>query len=310
MPKAYADAFPASESHLERDAQRLDAVEIDTAFYRSHRVGTCARWAASVPEQFRSAVKLPRTITHERRLTHAEGLLRQFLSGIAGLGPKLGPLLIQLPPSLRFDPDTSAGFLRAFRDIHAGAIVCEPRNTSWFAHDVDALRAELCIARVAADPAPVPDADEPGGWHGLRYERLHGSPKIDYSAYSRSTLDAVAGRLAADATQGRECWCIFDNTAAFAATGDALAARERLHGHTSVIESPMPAEHSQKSILAWHRHGAYRAPQPSRICPARQRIRFALTDTRDPTRYEHVTFASGDLAVILLSRRRPQPRCA
>jgi uncharacterized protein YecE (DUF72 family) len=241
VPKAYAEAFPASGSHLERYAQRFDAVEINTAFYRPHRVGTYARWAASVPEQFRFAVKLPRTITHEQRLAHAEGPLRQFLIEVAGLGPKLGPLLIQLPPSLRFDPDTSAGFLRAFRDIHAGHIVCEPRHASWFAHDVDALLAELRIARVAADPAPVPGADEPGGWQGLHYRRLHGSPKIYYSAYPPSALDALAGRLTADAAQGRTCLCIFDNTAAFAATGDALATRERLRRHAPLSETSTPS---------------------------------------------------------------------
>ena len=240
VPKAHADAFPASGSHLERYAQRFDAVEINTAFYRSHRVGTYARWAASVPERFRFAVKLPRTITHEQRLDRAEGLLRQFLGEVAGLGPKLGPLLIQLPPSLRFDPDTSAGFLRAFRDSHGGSIVCEPRHASWFAHDVDALLTELCIARVAADPSPVPGAGEPGGWHGLRYERLHGSPKMYYSAYPPSALDALAGRLRGDAVHGRECWCIFDNTAAFAAAGDALAVCERLRCDAKLSETPTP----------------------------------------------------------------------
>ncbi|KQP28821.1 DUF72 domain-containing protein [Methylobacterium sp. Leaf100] len=237
VPKAYAEAFPPAGSHLERYAQRFDAVEINTAFYRPHRVGTYARWAASVPDRFRFAVKLPRTITHEQRLAQAEGLLRQFLAEVAGLGPKLGPVLIQLPPSLRFDPDTSAGFLRAFRDIHAGSIVCEPRHASWFAHDVDALLAELCIARVAADPAPVPGGGEPGGWRGLHYERLHGSPKIYYSAYPPSTLDALARRLRVDDVHGRECWCIFDNTAAFAAAGDALATREHLRRHAPLIET-------------------------------------------------------------------------
>jgi uncharacterized protein YecE (DUF72 family) len=238
VPKDYADAFPTSGSHLERYARRLDAVEINTSFYRPHRVGTYARWAASVPEQFRFAVKLPRTISHERRLEQAEGLLQQFLSEVAGLGPKLGPLLLQLPPSLRFDSRTSAGFLRTFRASHAGNIVCEPRHASWFMHDVDALLAELRIARVAADPAPVSKADEPGGWHGMRYNRLHGSPKIYYSAYEPSALDAISQRLAADIAQGRECWCIFDNTAAFAAIGDALTTRERFDDHLSLDGIP------------------------------------------------------------------------
>ncbi|MGU3360331.1 DUF72 domain-containing protein [Methylobacterium sp. M6A4_1b] len=229
VPKGCADAFPAAGSHLERYARRLDVVEINTSFYRPHRVETYARWAASVPEQFRFAVKLPRTITHEQRLRHVEMPLRRVLSEVAGLGPKLGPLLLQMPPSLPFDPQLSAGFLRSLRDAHGGSIVCEPRHASWFAPQVEALLAELRIARVAADPAPVPGAGEPGGWPGLRYHRLHGSPTIYASPYTAQALDALAVRLAAEAAQGCESWCIFDNTAAFAATGDALALRERLH---------------------------------------------------------------------------------
>lgn len=238
VPKAYAGAFPLIGSHLERYARCLDAVEINTSFYRPHRNGTYERWAASVPEHFRFAIKLPRTITHEQRLQQTDALLEQFLNEVSGLGPKLGPLLLQLPPSLRFDSQTSAAFLRAFRDIHAGSIVCEPRHATWFAPRVDELLAELRIARVAADPAPVPSADAPGGWQGLRYYRLHGSPRIYYSAYEAHTLVTIASRLAADAAKGCECWCIFDNTAAFAAIGDALATQERLRDLNSLIGNP------------------------------------------------------------------------
>ena len=131
-----------------------------------------------MPDRLRFAVTLPRRIMRERRFAQAQRRLRQFLSKVAGLGPTPGPPLIQLPPSLRFDPDTSAGFLRAFWDIHTGRIVYEPRHGSWFAHNVDALLTELCIARVAADPAPVPGVRASGGWHGLRDNRLHDSPKI------------------------------------------------------------------------------------------------------------------------------------
>ena len=238
VPKAYEGAFPTAGSHLERYAQRFHAMEINTSFYRPHRVTTYTRWAASVPEHFRFAVKLPRTITHEHRLENAGELLERFLGEVSGLGPKLGPLLLQLPPSLRFDNQASTAFLRAFRDIHAGSIVCEPRHPSWFTRDVDALLAEFHIARVAADPAPVPGANEPGGWDGLRYYRLHGSPKIYYSAYEPCALDLIAERLATDAAQGRDCWCIFDNTAAFAAIGDALVTRDRFCNHASLSGTP------------------------------------------------------------------------
>ncbi|WP_018260680.1 DUF72 domain-containing protein [Methylobacterium sp. WSM2598] len=228
VPKAYTDQFPECGSHLERYAHRFNAVEINTSFYRPHRVATYERWAAAVPERFRFAVKVPRAITHERRLENADEPLARFLNEVAGLGPKLGPLLLQLPPSLPFQRVTSSDFLQRLRRAVPGNIVCEPRHPSWFAPDVDALLADLLIARAAVDPAPVPLAREPGGWRGLAYHRLHGSPRIYYSAYSPGALDALAERLAAEARDGVPNWCIFDNTAEFAATSNALSTLERL----------------------------------------------------------------------------------
>ncbi|ACS38977.1 DUF72 domain-containing protein [Methylorubrum extorquens] len=228
VPRAYADRFPQTGSHLERYAQRFNAVEINTSFYRPHRVATYERWAAAVPERFRFAVKVPRTITHERRLENVDEPLARFFDEIAGLGLKLGPLLLQLPPSLPFQSGTSGEFLQRFRRTFSGSIVCEPRHPSSFTPSVNTLLADLLIARVAVDPAPVPQAGEPGGWRGLTYHRLHGSPRIYYSAYRPDVLDALAERLAAEAKDGLPNWCIFDNTAEFAATSDALSTLERL----------------------------------------------------------------------------------
>ncbi|MFC1457065.1 DUF72 domain-containing protein [Microvirga arabica] len=225
IPKEHAAPFPAAGSHLERYGAVLNAVEINSSFYRPHRPATYERWAASVPEDFRFAVKMPKAITHERRLKDVGDLLDRFLSEVGGLGPKLGPLLVQLPPSLSFQPGVADGFLNGLRSRVEGSIVCEPRHPSWFTPEVEALLDELRIARVAADRAPVPGADEPGGWRGLSYYRLHGSPKIYYSAYNAEYLAVIAGVLARDAAVGVETWCIFDNTAAFAATGDALTTR-------------------------------------------------------------------------------------
>lgn len=225
IPKEHAAAFPAAGSHLERYAAVFNAVEINTSFYRPHRISTYERWAASVPESFRFAVKIPKTITHERRLADAGDLLERFLSEVAGLGPKLGPLLLQLPPSLTFRPGLADRFLEDLRDRTHSGIVCEPRHASWFTPEVDALMAELRIARVRADPPAVPGQDAPGGWRGLSYHRLHGSPRIYYSAYDSADLAALSGQLTHDLAAHGETWCIFDNTAAFAATGDALTTR-------------------------------------------------------------------------------------
>lgn len=221
------EAFPADGAVLERYAARLNAVEINTSFYRPHQRKTYERWATSTPADFRFAVKVPQAITHERRLVGVEDLLARFLDETDGLGGKRGPLLIQLPPSLAFEVERIAPFLEAWRERTDAPTVLEPRHASWFEAGTDDLLAAHRIARVAADPAVVPFAAEPGGWRGLAYHRLHGSPVMYASAYEPEVLDALAGRLAEEAKTA-ETWCVFDNTRFGAATWDALALGDRL----------------------------------------------------------------------------------
>lgn len=221
----WADAAPGPGTHLERYARALPAVEIDSSFYRPHRPETYTRWAASVPAGFRFAVKLPRTVTHDRRLRDAEEPLERFLGEVAHLGDRLGPLLVQLPPSLRFDAGVAGAFFTRLRSVFTGAVVCEPRHRSWFAPGPEALLAGHAVARVAADPQPAAGAGEPGGWPGLVYWRLHGSPVMYHSDYPPDTLDAMADRLRAEAAE-RPVWCVFDNTADGHALGNALAVRD------------------------------------------------------------------------------------
>ena len=101
IPRRHAEHFPADGSGLERYASRFNAAEINSTFYRSHRPQTYARWTAAVPEDFRFAVKMPKAITHERRLIDVTDLLNRFAEEISLLGPKLGPVLIQLPPQFQ-----------------------------------------------------------------------------------------------------------------------------------------------------------------------------------------------------------------
>jgi len=217
---------PGTSAHdlLPAYARHFPAVEINSSFYRPHRPATYARWAASVPSGFRFAVKIPRAITHERRLADAGPLLDAFLAGPAALGTALGCLLVQLPPSLALDAATADAFFAKLRARHDGAVVAEPRHASWFTPEGDRLLAAWRIGRVAADPARVPAAAEPAGWPGTVYYRLHGSPRTYYSAYDDAYLDALAGRLLEVAAGA---WCIFDNTASGAATANALGLLER-----------------------------------------------------------------------------------
>ena len=222
IPKPQAAHFPPDGSHLERYARRLAAVEINSSFYKPHRPATYARWADSVPGGFRFAVKVPRTITHTLRLAGVETELERFLSEVTSLGAKLGPLLVQLPPALSFDLSVAGSFFSALRERFDGDVVCEPRHATWFSSAADALLAASRVARVAADPALMPEAAGPGGWDGLVYYRLHGSPRIYYSAYDTPYLDVLARSLAGHAARRVPAWCIFDNTAEGAATANAL----------------------------------------------------------------------------------------
>lgn len=223
LARTVQDEFPAGASHLARYAGVFSAVEINSSFYRPHRRSTYERWAASVPEGFRFAAKLPRTITHERRLVACEGLLQIFLDEVNGLGDKLGALLIQLPPTLAFDPSRAGSFLQAFRNLYGGALCLEPRHPSWFTATADRLLSASRVARVAADPAVVADAARPGGDATLCYLRLHGSPRMYYSRYDEERLRAAANQLIDAARNGANAWCIFDNTAEGHAIPNALA---------------------------------------------------------------------------------------
>jgi uncharacterized protein YecE (DUF72 family) len=227
IPKEHAALFRAAGSHLERYAGRFPAVEINSSFYRPHQPKTYARWAASVPASFRFAVKVPRTITHERRLAEVEDLLEPFLAQVAELGDRLGPLLVQLPPSLAFNPGVVRRFWMVLRQRFDGEVACEPRHATWFRPAVGQLLADFRVARVAADPAVVPAAAEPGGWDGLVYYRLHGSPQMYYSSYSAAYLDALRQKLDRAAPAASR-WCIFDNTALGAATANGLDLVTRL----------------------------------------------------------------------------------
>lgn len=226
-PGARAE-FPSEGTHLQRYAAVFPAVEINSSFYRPHRVATYAKWAASVPESFRFAVKIPKTITHARRLADVESLLDTFLGEVSGLGDKLGALLVQLPPSLELDLEVAERFFAEFRRKHPGGVFLEPRHKTWFSAEAERLLQNFGVGRVAADPAAVPSAAEPAGATDKVYFRLHGSPQVYYSAYADEYLDELAIRLRAYRDAGVPAWCIFDNTARGEAIRNSLDLMRKL----------------------------------------------------------------------------------
>jgi uncharacterized protein YecE (DUF72 family) len=222
IPRAHKAQFPDAGSQLQRYAARLNAAEINTSFYRPHAVATYERWAAAVPDAFRFSVKIPKVITHERGLTRAREPLARFLDEIAGLGTRLGPLLVQLPPSHAFDARKVGRFFELLRTKHAGQVVCEPRHASWTTAAAEALLVKFRVARVAADPPRASGLEAPGGWTDLTYYRWHGSPRPYFSPYAMEQLRPLAVKLSECAS---DAWCVFDNTGSGSAAANALELR-------------------------------------------------------------------------------------
>ena len=228
LPLREQSRFPREGSHLQRYARVFRAVEINSTFQRPHRPATFERWAQAVPAEFRFSVKLPRAITHDARLDGTHALVESFLLQVAPLGRRLGCLLVQLPPKLELQTRLARAFLDHLRGAFDGAIALEPRHASWFTPAAERMLVRLRVSRVAADPPRAPQGLEPGGWAGMAYYRLHGSPRVYYSSYGEEFLEALATRLDVLRRGGIPAWCIFDNTTLGAGTGNALALMARL----------------------------------------------------------------------------------
>jgi uncharacterized protein YecE (DUF72 family) len=227
VPSQYLGQVPPGGSHLERYARRLNAAEINSSFYRPHRRTSYERWALSVPDDFRFSVKVPKAITHEGGLADCGALLDRFVDDVTGLGDKLAVLLVQLPPTSALSKRVANRFFRDLRARIDTDVVLEPRHASWFAPGVDDWLTKRRIARVAADPARIAGAGEPGGWNQIAYYRWHGSPRIYYSDYGAAALKALKRRVE-DRVRESSTWCIFDNTASGAALGNALTLTRSL----------------------------------------------------------------------------------
>jgi uncharacterized protein YecE (DUF72 family) len=220
IPRASAHHFAGEGTHLQRYSRSMRCTEINSSFHRRHAAASYAKWASSTPSRFRFSIKLPREITHDLELRRTRLPLTRFFSEIGGLGEKRGPVLVQLPPSLAFDARVTTRFFDLVRSEFEGLVVCEPRHATWFSAKAEELLVRYQVARVAADPAPVRGAEGPGGWNGIVYFRLHGSPRRYWSRYDG---EAIAGLAAAFRLiqPSVDIWCVFDNTASGAALQNA-----------------------------------------------------------------------------------------
>ena len=167
----YPDDLPAAKM-LPFYASKFDTVEINNTFYRMPEAKTLGKWASEVPENFVFVLKAPQRITHQKRLAGAEDDVRYLFETAAEMGPKLGPVLFQLPPFSKKDAGKLRGFVAA---LPKHPVAFEFRHESWFDEEIfGVLRdhdAALCVADTDEVPDPAALLMSTASWGYLRLRR-------------------------------------------------------------------------------------------------------------------------------------------
>ncbi|MEU4807500.1 DUF72 domain-containing protein [Actinosynnema sp. NPDC023587] len=215
---------------LEHLAARLNSVEVNGTFYALQKPTNFQAWSAQTPEDFVFAIKGSRFITHMKRLRDPHDALSRFLnSGMLALGPKLGPFLWQLPPTLRFDPDLLTDFFAALPRSHEDRPLrhaLEVRHESFRDPAFLPLLEEHGIALVIADTAHT-FIELEAVTADFAYLRLHGDEELYTSGYTDESLDRWAAKIRGWA-RTHDVYAYFDNDAKVMAPRDAQALKARL----------------------------------------------------------------------------------
>lgn len=222
---------------LELYSRAFATTEINATFYRLPERKMVEGWAKRTPDDFVFAVKMSRLVTHVRRLADAGQAIETFLSTMEPLGAKLGPVLLQLPPSLEADPSRLDEALRTFPS--GRRVACEFRHPSWFEPAVyrvlERHDAALCLAD--RDGEPAAPLERTASWGYIRFHAGRGEP---YPAYAPGELELWADELVRLFGQA-DVYAYFNNDPFACAPRDAavLAEALRVRG-VAVTRTPDP----------------------------------------------------------------------
>ncbi|MDQ6936720.1 MAG: DUF72 domain-containing protein [Actinomycetota bacterium] len=251
------DFYPPGLAHrleLSYAAARLNSIEINGSFYALQRPTNYLSWAAQTPDDFVFTVKGGRFITHMKRLRDTEATLANFFgSGVLALGPKLGAVLWQLPPTLPFEEALLRDFLAALPRTTAAAARLAAghderiRDRAWTTTDADRpLRHALEVRHdsfrhprfaelLRAEQVGLVVADTAGKWPQLFdvtsdfvYVRLHGAEELYTSGYDATALEVWGARVLGWRDAGLDVFVYFDNDVKVRAPYDAMALAARL----------------------------------------------------------------------------------
>jgi len=232
----YPPRLPERE-WLEWYAQHFRTVELNNSFYNLPEASVFAGWRERTPEGFVMAVKMSRFLTHLKKLNEPAEPVRRFLDRAAELGPRLGPVLIQLPPRFKAAPDRLDETLSLFPD--GVRVAVEFRDPSWFSEETRAILEKRRAAFVLADSPRRKQPDwRTAGWGFLRFHEGTGVPR---PCYQDAALRGWAGRLAAMFEPADDVYVYFNNDHHACAVRDATDFA-RLCAEAGLDPTPATAE--------------------------------------------------------------------
>jgi uncharacterized protein YecE (DUF72 family) len=208
-------------------ATKFRCAEVNSSFYRIPLFKSCEKWCEMTPEDFRFCIKMYRGITQFRRLRNCEEMLDEYMYRISPLKPKLGPILIQLPPSLRFEADVADNFFRMLMAKYSDySFALEGRHATWFSDESLTLLANYNIAHVIGDSYHYVNHEAITA--DTAYIRFHGRERLFYSNYEDDILQEYAVKVAGWLQEEMKVWIFFNNTAVGHAILNALQLQKMI----------------------------------------------------------------------------------
>jgi len=211
----YPNDLP-SKDKLKYYSQHFKTAEVNYSFYHLPRPATYQKWYSQTPADFIFAVKASKFITHIKRLKGVKTAWKTFLENALNLKEKLGPILLQFPPSFRATEDNVKrleNFLKDIRNKIAMAellrIAMEFREKTWCNQKIYNLLKRYNVAWVIADSPRYPRADEVTA--DFIYIRMHGSQTMFSSKYTKKELSLLAEKIKKWQKQGIDIYCYFNN---------------------------------------------------------------------------------------------------
>lgn len=213
------------KSWLEYYCERYRVVEVNNSFYHLPKPETFAAWASRTPGDFIVGVKASRYLTHIKRLKDPEEPVSRFMEHARHLGPKLGPILLQLPPTLAKNAQDLERTLRLFPE--GSILTVEFRHASWFDGEIEHLLRNLGVTLTLADrgSAAITPLWKTADWGYLRF---HGGLAFPPPCYERETLRWWAERLAEMWGRDADVYVFFNNDPRACALRDAYVFAEEV----------------------------------------------------------------------------------